>query len=94
MEVVPPGRTGDVFSLGPVMCHDRSKCMAMLDLMSIKSWDPINARNHETQSSRYEDDDSCASDLVIEKQIGHEIIRSRDNVNPTHVCYLVVAQVD
>ena len=68
MEVVPPGRTGDVFSLGPVMCHDRLKCMAMLDLMSIKSWESIEHGITKRCQIDNEDDESYASDLIIEKQ--------------------------
>ena len=50
MEVVPPGRTGDVFSLGPVMCHDRSKRMAMLDLMVHGDVDQIVGNRSNTVS--------------------------------------------
>ena len=41
MEDVPPRRTGEEYSLGPVMCDDRMKCMAMLDLIVHRDVDQI-----------------------------------------------------
>ena len=73
--------------------------MAMLELIVHGDVNQIvgNQSKHGI-TKRYQidngDDESYASDLIIEKNRGHEIIQSRDNVHPTHVCYRVVAQVD
>ena len=80
------------------MCHDRLKRMAMLDLMVHGDVDQIVGNRSNTVSRNVVKSITRMMNpmprIWSSRYRGHEIIRSLDNVYPTHECYQVVAQVD